>query len=269
MINLNPTLAIRVRDLGASLQFYRDKMGYAVTGNLVQLPSGEALLLVEEAAGDAETQFLQPGDSIYLWSSGLVALHDRLVEHGAIEMQFKPNPAWITLSIPDPDGYRLDFMEEPALADAEILALYESGPARLQEALAGLTEADLDLVRAPGKWSIRQIVHHLVDSSLPPSVAVKFALAEPGRPYNGNGYSGDALAAGLDYAHRPIGPEVALFGALIAHIAGLCHHLPEALDRRVVINGEPRIVRRTLQQSAGHLFHHLEQIAETRQFHNR
>lgn len=268
---MHPSLAIRVRDLTASLHFYRDQMGYAVTEeHLVQLPNDQLLLLAEEGANlPPEVEVVQPGDPIYLWAGGLVALHSRLAGFDRPGMILKQNPVWITLSIPDPDGVRLDFMEERSLTDAEILDLYENCPSRLQEMLHGLSETDFDLTRAEGKWSIRQIVHHLVDSAHVVSVGVKFALAEPGRPYTPNLLAGDAFAAGLDYAHRPIQAELALYAAVHAQIAGLCRHLPEALDRHILVGGQPRYVRLTIQQTAGHLHHHLDQIAETRRVHNK
>lgn len=42
----------------------------------------------------------------------------------------------------------------------------------------------------------------------------KFALAEPGRTFQGNAYDPDLWAKGLDYAGRSIQAEVALFHAI-------------------------------------------------------
>lgn len=273
---MNPTMVIRVRDLETSLTFYRDQMGYAVDDGpagtaVVPLPGEKALLLSVDPipALEPPVQELEPGSPIYLYDSGLNALHSRLTSLGVTGMVLNENPAIATLSIPDPDGYRLDFLEELPLSDAAILALYEAAPRHLQEAVAGLSEAELDLARAPGKWSIRQIVHHLADTLFASSNGVKFALAEPGRPYTPNLVYGDAFASGLDYANRPIQAELALHAAIHAHIAGLCRHLPDALDRKVMMYDQPRIVRVTLHQTVGHLFHHLDQIAETRRIHNR
>ena len=46
---------------------------------------------------------------------------------------------------------------------AELLSLYADGPAMLEAALVGLSESGLDRAKAPGEWTIRQIVHHVVD----------------------------------------------------------------------------------------------------------
>ena len=45
----------------------------------------------------------------------------------------------------------------------EILELFKRGPGILENALAGLSDTELDYVSSNGGWSIRQIVHHLVD----------------------------------------------------------------------------------------------------------
>lgn len=46
---------------------------------------------------------------------------------------------------------------------SKILELFKQGPALLENALNGMTDSDLDYVPANGGWTIRQIVHHIVD----------------------------------------------------------------------------------------------------------
>jgi hypothetical protein len=57
-------------------------------------------------------------------------------------------------------------MTETTETKEAIVARYASGTLAAEDALAGLTEADLDRTRAEGKWSIRQIVHHIADAEL-------------------------------------------------------------------------------------------------------
>ena len=42
-----------------------------------------------------------------------------------------------------------------------LIAQYKDGGRAVAEALAGSTEAELDARPAPGKWSAREITHHL------------------------------------------------------------------------------------------------------------
>ena len=58
----------------------------------------------------------------------------------------------------------------------EILELFKRGPGILENALAGLSDTELDYVPSNGGWSIRQIVHHLVDGDDLWKMYIKIAL---------------------------------------------------------------------------------------------
>jgi uncharacterized damage-inducible protein DinB len=51
-------------------------------------------------------------------------------------------------------------------------------PERLQEALAGLSDEQLDTPYRPGGWTVRQVVHHLPDSHLNSYLRFKLAVTE-------------------------------------------------------------------------------------------
>jgi hypothetical protein len=71
--------------------------------------------------------------------------------------------------------------ERAALMD-EIAAT----PARLREAVAGLDDAQLDTPYREDGWTVRQVVHHLVDSHINAYVRFRWALTEDGptiKPY--------------------------------------------------------------------------------------
>lgn len=175
-----------------------------------------------------------------------------------------------TLTFPDPDGYTISFWATVERTPERILELYACGPDHLEKALEGLSEVDLGLVRAPGKWSIRQIVHHIVDSDLSSLQRNKMALAEPGRVFNGNGYGPDTWAETLDYAGRSVAPAVALFRAVRTHMLQLLTHLPGAMDRYVEMPaGTRRPVSPAVSMVASHALGHIEQILETRNVHGK
>jgi len=70
--------------------------------------------------------------------------------------------------------------EEPtsATARAHRIERIASTPARLRQAVAGLTEPQLDTPYRPGGWTVRQVVHHLVDSHINAYVRIRLALTE-------------------------------------------------------------------------------------------
>jgi uncharacterized damage-inducible protein DinB len=51
-------------------------------------------------------------------------------------------------------------------------------PARMREAVAGLTESQLDTPYRDGGWTVRQVVHHVPDSHMNAYTRVKLALTE-------------------------------------------------------------------------------------------
>jgi uncharacterized damage-inducible protein DinB len=61
-------------------------------------------------------------------------------------------------------------------SQTSVVARYAEGPAQLEQAIAGLQDADLDASPVQGGWTIRQIVHHIVDGDDLWKVGIKAAL---------------------------------------------------------------------------------------------
>ena len=59
----------------------------------------------------------------------------------------------------------------------ELIARYEEGPAVVRDALAAITESELDH-RPPGEWSSREVVHHLGDSEMTSAIRLRKLLSE-------------------------------------------------------------------------------------------
>jgi len=165
-------------------------------------------------------------------------------------------------------------MSGDAMSAEERLALYAAGPDKLEAALGGLSESDLDVSVAPGEWTIRQIVHHVADSEDIWSTAIKVALGAPGSTFDFHWYPGnEPWADALDYAGRAIGPAVALVRAKRAHIAQLLRHMPDSWERpvRIVAAYDPEGQEMTAGAVVGllvrHLAEHVEVIRKTRTKH--
>jgi hypothetical protein len=69
----------------------------------------------------------------------------------------------------------------------EKIATIAKLPAALEAALNGLNEGQLDTPYGDGKWTIRQVVHHLADSHMNAFIRMKLILTEDHptlKPYN-------------------------------------------------------------------------------------
>jgi hypothetical protein len=103
----------------------------------------------------------------------------------------------------------------------KMIAQYRDGYRAVAEALDGITEAELDARSAPGRWSPREVVHHLADSEMTSAVRLRLLLAEDKPAIRG--YDQDEFARRLHY-DRPYQSSLEAF-----RYARLC--TAEILDR--------------------------------------
>lgn len=209
-----------------------------------------------------------PGDCFYIGVPSVEAVRKQLMERGLTGLLLEEDTGSIRkLLIPTIDGHIATYWEELHPSAEEIIALYAQGSEQLRLALQGLDEAMLDLSLAPGKWTIRQNVLHLIDLELVTIHKLKFALAEPGKPFQGTPFSQDAWSEGLAYANRPIDLEVELFAMLRGHVIRMCEVLPDALERYVRNAEKIETVQYLLKIMAGHANHHIRIIHKIRSAH--
>lgn len=112
----------------------------------------------------------------------------------------------------------------------ELIAQIEEAPARLRDAVRGLSDAQLDTPYREGGWTVRQVVHHLPDSHVNAYVRTKLALTEEEpviRPYD------EVAWANLpDGSGAPIEPSLALLDALHARWVLALRAAPESSFKR-------------------------------------
>ena len=58
-----------------------------------------------------------------------------------------------------------------------LVTKYKDGYRAVADALAGATDDELDARPAPGKWSAREIVHHLADSEMTSAIRMRNLIA--------------------------------------------------------------------------------------------
>lgn len=154
----------------------------------------------------------------------------------------------------------------------EVLARYQDGPAQLQAALAGLSSADLDTAPDADDWTIRQIVHHIVDGDDIWKTFVKIALGNSAATFELQWYwdvPQTAWAESWAYASREIAPSLALFHANRRHVVQLLREIPDAWERSLTIKWpggdlQQVTVGWVIEMQARHVMGHVEDIRRIR-----
>ncbi len=285
-------VALKVNDLASSLAFYVDRMGFQLAEGqpdadmaVILDPFGDLILLAGPAAKDVKSHLdetcviYKPGDTLDLseQEENLDARLAALTARGLTDIhQEQTAEGDRKLTIKDPSHYTITYIQRVQRSPEETRTLYSKGGDDLEAALAGLTEADLDLTRAPEEWSIRQIVHHLAEVDAMFLMIFESALAQPGITFIRNTYDQAHWAERLAYKEREIEPSLALIKATRRHVARLLQHIPDHWDRFVLLKfasdegeGYKMTVGQQLNEMNWHQAEHCAEIYETRRIHSR
>lgn len=156
----------------------------------------------------------------------------------------------------------------PESVSAQELAVFidhiAATPERMREAIAGLSESQLDTPYRPGGWTVRQLAHHVPDSHMNSYVRFRLALTEEDpviKPYE------EARWAELpDARTMPVEPSLALLENLHARWVPLLRSLSDAEWKRSFRHPALGPVR--LEQNAAlyawHGRHHVAHITALR-----
>src|SRR6266702_1636211 len=108
---------------------------------------------------------------------------------------------------------------------AVLIKKYKEGYQQVVDALRGISAAELDFRRAPGKWSAREIVHHLADSETTSAIRFRKLLTEE-HPII-QGYDQDEYAIRLRYNARDMAPALEAFHAARSNTAQLLERMSD------------------------------------------
>jgi hypothetical protein len=142
----------------------------------------------------------------------------------------------------------------------EHMARIAGTPARLREAVGGLTEAQLDTPYRTGGWTVRQVVHHLPDSHMNAFIRFKLALTEDDpvvKPYD------EAAWALLnDATETPVETSLLLLENLHARWVVLLAGIPDSAWTRRFVHPQlgPVTLENNLALYAWHGDHHIAHI---------
>ena len=107
---------------------------------------------------------------------------------------------------------------------------YAAGPGRLRQAVAGMTDEQLDAKPIPGKWSTRQVVCHVADFEPIYADRMKRVIAEDEPTFFGG--DPDVFAARLAYEDRDVDEEIRLIECTRRQMARILKSLTTADFRR-------------------------------------
>lgn len=126
-----------------------------------------------------------------------------------------------------------------------------------------LPEADARRKPAPDKWSIAELIGHLIDSAANNHQRfIRAQQLESGEPYIGPRYSQDSWVALNGYQEAPWTEIVDLGRLYNRHLARVIAHIPDELLPTEMRVGslEPATLGFIIEDYLAHLQHHVRQI---------
>lgn len=136
-------------------------------------------------------------------------------------------------------------------------------PANLRQAIAGLSDSQLDTPYRDGGWTIRQVVHHYADSHANSYIRVKLALTEDAPVITAYDEAAWAL---LPDSRLPVEVSLPLVEAIHARLVALLESMTDADYERTFVHPERGTVTlaNNLAIYAWHSRHHVAHITRLR-----
>lgn len=281
--------ALTVLDLDTSIAFYTTLLNFELVESQLDVglayirdSDGDLLLLALPHQTnlrnllDEPRQVFKPGDTLDFFVDTFETQHARLVENGCSNLRVEENERGERkLLVTDPNGYHFAFVIPVKRSSEAMITAYAGLSDEITAALDGLSEADLDLERAPNEWSIRQIIHHLALSTSLSLMPIETVLVNPGSVFVRPPYDQEKWVEVLDYKHRPTGTSLALISAVQAHITHLLRQVPDSWDHSIVRKfatedeGHTATLSDMITIQIEHTTAHLDEIRQTRKVHHR
>ena len=150
-------------------------------------------------------------------------------------------------------------MDQAALLDA-----YLEGPDRLRSAVSGVGRKQLIARPITGRWSVLEVVCHLVDTDANIAHRIKRVLSEE-RPVFDR-VKEELMRAALAYHDRDVEDELGIFDLTRRQIGRILRAPPtEAWERMGVVGDRgDRTVGQMINSAVEHLAHHLGFVIEKR-----
>lgn len=144
----------------------------------------------------------------------------------------------------------------------KLIEQYKDGYRAVNEALSGLSDSGLN-ARLPGKWSVREIVHHLTDSEMVAASRLRRIVAEDRPGLRATDMAGYARRL---YYDRPIQTSLELFRLVRLSTAEILDRMTDTEWSRegVQSDGGRFTAEKWLEIFSQHAHTHADQIRRTR-----
>lgn len=148
---------------------------------------------------------------------------------------------------------------------ARLIAQYAAGYDEVENSLQGFPAASLAAHPIAGKWSAREIVHHLADSESVSAQRLRRLLTEEHAVIQG--YDQEAWAVLLRYNLRDHAHALELFRSVRANTTQLLHEMGDDDWKRAGWHTESGLYTAGtwLQNNAAHAHNHAAQITRLRE----
>ena len=163
---------------------------------------------------------------------------------------------------PEPTEYAPYFERYISLVpDGDILSALESQPAEMRRALGGLPESRAGYRYAEGKWSIREVLGHVIDTER--VFGYRALCVARGDVTSLPGFDEKAYGRNAPHDACPLAELLEEFDAVRqGHVLFFRHLRPEDWTRMGVANNLPVSPRALAYNMDGHVIHHLNGLRD-------
>jgi len=146
-----------------------------------------------------------------------------------------------------------------------LIARYAAGYEEVAQALNGFPAESMGARPIPGKWSAREIVHHLGDSESTSAFRIRKLLVEDNAIIEG--YDQDQFATKLHYNERDMAPALAAFRSARESTVPILNAMSEDDWQRTGTHTESGLysAEKWLTIYADHAHNHADQIRRLRE----